>query len=177
MIYVGNDEDSRAYRLYDPETKKVYSRRYADVLFDERPKKRDATPTESTESLSDVQLFDEDVSDQPATTDVGNQHSASFEDSSASQRLSLHVRKYDKDHTLPALCGKMAPAKEKGPAPVSEPPKKGPSPPAASKKGADLGPWCGPGLCVDVPRRNQSKKSIGGGARCMRASGPVGEHS
>ena len=42
---------------------------------------------------------------------------------------------------------------------------------------AELGPWCGPGLCVDVPRRKQSKKSIGGGAWRMRASGPVGEHS
>ena len=42
---------------------------------------------------------------------------------------------------------------------------------------AELGPWCGPGLCVDVLRRDQSKKSIGGGARRMRASGPVGEHS
>ena len=42
---------------------------------------------------------------------------------------------------------------------------------------AELWPWCGPGLCVDVTRRKQSKKSIGGGARRMRASGPVGEHS
>ena len=55
MIYVGNDEESRAYRLWDPETDRVYSRRYADVLFDERPKAQNRTPTTVLASPEAVQ--------------------------------------------------------------------------------------------------------------------------
>ena len=57
MVLVGYDEDSRTYKLYDPTNDRIYSRRYADVIFDENPKMQCPTPTFKTATPLDVQLF------------------------------------------------------------------------------------------------------------------------
>ena len=48
MVLAGYDDNSRTYKLWDPKSDRVYSRRYSDVIFDERPKRADTTPTENT---------------------------------------------------------------------------------------------------------------------------------
>ena len=144
MIYVGNDEDSRAYRLYDPKTKKVYSRRYADVLFDERPKKQDATPTEATNSPSDVQLFDEDDTVQHAAE---IQHSTDMD--LGSSDFGLQNGKKGQGQPGPHVNGQGAKPTEAPAESGAAPPKtakKGTAPPATTEKSP-----VPPANCVSAP--------------------------
>ena len=66
MVLVGYDEDSRTYKLYDPTNDRIYSRRYADVIFDENPKMQCSTPTFKTATPLDVQLFHTEPNDELA---------------------------------------------------------------------------------------------------------------
>ena len=84
MIYVGNDDDSRSYRLWDPKTERVYSRRYADVLFAERPKAQQKTPTTQTAHPTDVQIFHEEAADELTAEPGSTTSSAAAENTSKS---------------------------------------------------------------------------------------------
>ena len=64
MVLVGYDEYSRTYKLYDPTNDRIYSRRYADVIFDENPKMQCSTPTFKTATPLDVQLFHTESDDE-----------------------------------------------------------------------------------------------------------------
>ena len=63
MVLVGFDDDSRCYRLWDPKSKATVSRRYADVLFDERPKAAHGTPTVATATPLEVRIFRDETDD------------------------------------------------------------------------------------------------------------------
>ena len=131
MIYVGNDDDSRSYRLWDPKTERVYSRRYADVLFDERPKAQQKTPTTQTAHPTDVQIFHEEAADELTAEPGSTTSSAAAENTSKSAEQQNDQGSFSHGNSAPFPSGKSP----RGPAKRDQKKKKGKAHSAAKKKG------------------------------------------
>ena len=113
MIYVGNDDDSRSYRLWDPKTERVYSRRYADVLFDERPKAQQKTPTTQTAHPTDVQIFHEEAADELTAEPGSTTSSAAAENTSKSAEQQNDQGSFSHGNSAPFPSGKSTRGPEK----------------------------------------------------------------
>ena len=131
MIYVGNDDDSRSYRLWDPKTERVYSRRYADVLFDERPKAQQTTPTTQTAHPTDVQIFHEEAADELTAEPGSTTSSAAAENTSKSAEQQNDQGSFSHGNSAPFPSGKSP----RGPSKRDQKEEKGKAHSAAKKKG------------------------------------------
>ena len=124
--------------MRDPKIGKVYSRRYADVIFDERPKAQDKAPTTTTAHPTDVQIFHVEAAD-----DLSTAISSSREQQNELGDLTANGNSAD-PYSAPAGL-----ARNEGPAPKAAEdtaPEKAPS--AAKKKG-------------HVPKRQESPSPDG----------------